>query len=85
MVTNPYVCACDSQLFVPIWEVRGQDGVPTDEIDPCAGNTIKKRVGYRCLECGSIQFTARVPDDHAANDDLAYPQDADVDLIRDDI
>ena len=82
MTRNPYVCDYGSQLFSAVWSVYGQEGVSTDEIDPTEGNTVKQTVGFECVECGNLQLTEEIPVEHADDETLVLPDDADRDLVR---
>lgn len=85
MPSNPDICDCGSQLFVAVWSVAHKDNdVPDDELDPKQGNTIKKPVGFMCLECSSLQLTREIPRRHAEDDSKDMPQLADRDMVRED-
>lgn len=84
MPSNPDTCECGSQLFTAVWAVTAHEDVPDDELDPKQGNTLKRRVGFECVECGRTQLTRRVPDRHAADPSLGQPDAADRDMVRED-
>lgn len=81
MPANPDICECDSQLFTAVWGVTCQDD-SDDCIDPKKGNTAKRPVGYKCVECGTLQLTREVPQRHADDDTLDLPDSADRDMVR---
>lgn len=82
MVSNPDICECNSQLFLSIWAVSTQDDISNNELNPKEGNTHKKRVGFKCIECGKIQLTRKIPEQHSINDKLDLPESAYRDMVR---
>jgi len=83
MPSNPAICECGSQLFTAVWAVSHKDDDESDEkLDPKQGNTLKKPVGFECVECGSLQLTREVPDRHAQDDSKDLPERADRDMVR---
>jgi hypothetical protein len=83
MPSNPDICECGSQLFTAVWAVSHKDDdVPDDQLDPKAGNTHKRPVGFECVECGTLQLTRAVPERHASDDSLDLPDVADRDMVR---
>jgi len=85
MPGNPDICDCGSQLFVAVWSVAHKDSeVSDDKLDPKEGNTIKRPVGFMCLECSSLQLTREIPRRHAEDDSKDMPQLADRDMVRED-
>lgn len=82
MPSNPDICACGSQLFTAVWAVTAQDDESDDNLDPKKGNTMKRPVGFRCIECGDLQLTREVPQRHAADASLDLPDAADRDMVR---
>jgi len=81
MPSNPDTCDCGSQLFTAVWSVAHKDG-DDDQLDPKAGNTIKKPVGFKCVECGQLQLTREIPMAHYENTNLDLPDSADRDMVR---
>lgn len=81
MPSNPDKCGCNSQLFSIVWSVDLQES-EAGVLDPKEGNTIKRPVGFRCVECGDVQLTREVPQDHADDTTLEYPDSADRDMVR---
>jgi hypothetical protein len=66
-----------------VWAVTHQDDdAPDERIDPKKGNTLKRPVGFECVECGDVQLTREIPQLHADDDDLDYPDVADRDMVR---
>ncbi len=85
MPSNPNICDCGSQLFTAVWSVAHQDNdVSDDKLDPKQGNTIKKPVGYECVECGSLQLTREIPQRHADDETKSLPNNADRDMVTED-
>lgn len=83
MPSNPDKCECGSQLFTAVWAVTHKDDSTDDEqLDPKKGNTNKRPVGFECVECGAVQLTREVPQRHADDESLEYPDAADRDMIR---
>lgn len=83
MPSNPDICDCGSQLFTAVWSVSHQDDdVSDNNLDPKEGNTLKRPVGFECVECGELQLTREVPQRHADDDTLSMPDDADRDMVR---
>jgi len=82
MPSNPDICGCGSQLFAAVWAVTAQGDESDDKLDPKVGNTFKRPVGYECVECGAVQLTREVPECHAQDDSLSYPDAADRDMTR---
>jgi hypothetical protein len=82
MPSNPDICECGSQLFIPVWSVFAQGKKSDESINPKVGNTAKKRVGFKCEECGALQLTREIPQRHAADDSMSLPQSADRDMVR---
>lgn len=83
MPSNPDICDCQSQLFAAIWAVTAKDK-SDEQIDPKQGNTHKRPVGFQCIECGDVQLTREIPQRHADNDSLGYPDESDRDMVRED-
>jgi hypothetical protein len=66
-----------------VWAVSHKDNEVSDEkLDPKKGNTVKKPVGFECVECGCLQLTREVPERHADDGTKALPEDADRDMVR---
>lgn len=85
MASNPDTCDCGSQLFTAVWSVAHKDDDVSDaDLDPKAGNTVKKTVGFECVECDTLQLTREIPQRHADNNDLEMPDAADRDMVRED-
>jgi hypothetical protein len=85
MPSNPDICECGSQLFTAVWAVSHQDDdVSDDDLDPKAGNTLKKPVGFECAECGALQLTREIPERHASDESKDLPESADRDMVRED-
>jgi hypothetical protein len=82
MITNPNICSCGSQLFTQVWSVEAQGDESDENLDPKQGNTVKKPVGFECVECGELQLTREVPQRHADDNALGYPSDADRDMVQ---
>ncbi len=83
MPSNPDICSCGSQLFTAVWSVAHKDkDVSDDQLNPKEGNTIKKPVGFECNECGSLQLTREIPENHAFDESLDMPDNADRDMVR---
>jgi hypothetical protein len=83
MPSNPDICDCNSQLFTAVWSVAHKESdVSDDKLNPKEGNTKKKPVGFKCLECGTLQLTREIPQRHADNDSLDLPESADRDMVR---
>jgi hypothetical protein len=85
MPSNPDICECGSQLFTAVWSVSHKDDdVSDDKLDPKAGNTIKKSIGFECVECGSLQLTREIPQRHADDETKSLPENADRDMVTED-
>lgn len=85
MPSNPDICSCGSQLFSAVWAVSHKDNdVSDDKLDPKQGNTMKRPVGYECVECGALQLTREVPQRHASDLSLNQPDAAERDMVRED-
>ncbi|MFB6212655.1 MAG: hypothetical protein ABEI53_02450 [Candidatus Magasanikbacteria bacterium] len=85
MPSNPDICECGSQLFRATWAVtHKEDDVSDENLDPKEGNTHKRPVGFECIECGDLQLTRKIPEKHAEDDSLDYPENADRDMVRED-
>ena len=85
MTSNPDICECGSQLFTAVWAVSHKDDeVPDEKLDPKKGNTLKKPVGFKCVECGSLQLTRKIPERHAQDDSKDLPESADRDMVQED-
>lgn len=83
MPGNPDKCECGSQLFTAVWAVTAQGDTPDSDLNPKEGNTAKRPVGFECVECGDLQLTREVPQDHADASDLDLPQNgAARDMVR---
>lgn len=83
MVSNPNICECGSQLFVAVRSVEHKDSDTDDtELDPTKGNTLLKPVGFECVECGDIQLTREIPERHASDESMEYPDAANRDLVH---
>lgn len=83
MPSNPDICECGSQLFTAVWAVSHKDDETTDDqLDPKDGNTLKKPVGFECVECGSLQLTREIPERHAIDPEMDLPDSADRDMVR---
>lgn len=83
MPSNPDICECGSQLFTAVWAVSHKDDDESDaNLDPKEGNTLKKPVGFECVECGCLQLTRAVPERHAKDDSQDLPERADRDMVR---
>lgn len=81
MPSNPDICECGSQLFTAVWAVTHQDG-NDEQLDPKEGNTNKRPVGFECVECGAVQLTREVPQRHADDPELGYPEAAGRDMVQ---
>lgn len=85
MPSNPDICEeCGSQLFTAVWAVTAQDGEDDEKLDPKQGNTLKRPVGFECVECSCVQLTREVPERHSNNESLSLPESADRDMVRED-
>jgi hypothetical protein len=85
MPSNPSICECGSQLFTAVWSVSHKDdNVSDDNLDPKQGNTMKRLVGFECVECGALQLTREVPERHASDETKDLPDAADRDMVRED-
>jgi len=84
MPSNPDICECGSQLFTAVWAVTHKEETSDENLDPKKGNTHKKPVGFKCIECGKLQLTREIPEDHAYNDSLDLPENADRDMVCED-
>lgn len=83
MPANPDICECGSQLFSAVWAVSHQElEVSDDKLDPKQGNTLKRPVGFECVECGTLQLTREVPQRHADDELLDLPESAGRDMVR---
>lgn len=82
MPSNPDICECGSQLFAAVWAVTHKEDEDDSKIDPKKGNTLKRPVGFKCIECGQIQLTREVPERHAEDDSMDFPEAADRDMVR---
>lgn len=83
MPGNPDICECGSQLFTAVWAVTHKQEEKKDEqLNPKKGNTLKRPIGFECIECGSVQLTREVPGRHADMDSMDYPDAADRDMVR---
>lgn len=82
MPGNPDICECGSQLFTAVWAVTAQGDEPDSNLNPKEGNTMKRPVGYECVECDGLQLTREVPQRHADNESLDMPDAADRDMVR---
>lgn len=84
MPSNLDICECGLQLFTAFWAVQAQGDEPDENLDPKKGNTHKRPVGFRCVECGKLQLTREIPRRHADDDSLDLPGKADRDMVRED-
>jgi len=83
MPSNPDICECGSQLFGAVWAVsHKEDNVLDEKLNPKKGNTLKRPVGFECVECGALQLTREVPQHHADDGSLDLPDSADRDMVQ---
>jgi len=83
MPSNPDICECGSQLFTVVWAVTHKESDESDDqLDPKVGNTLKRPVGFECVECGRLQLTCEIPQRHADDGSLDHPEAADRDMVR---
>lgn len=81
--SNPDICECGSQLFTAVWSVEHSETDGDDaDLDPKEGNTLKRPVGFECVECGALQLTRAIPERHASDEAKDLPESADRDMVR---
>ena len=84
MPSNPAPCSCGGQMFKAVWSVYAKDDSgnkdETKEPDPHEG-TVLRQDGFECVECGEVQLTRKIPERHAKDSSLEYPESADRDMV----